>query len=672
MLKKLIEAMHLSAFSRLSKWFPPGSVNIYSITAIVLLLFSIIGVYFVFLPKWTIAAGAGLNALYFGGRRWNLFERLIKAPLRRLWALLTGLCGGLTPVRGINRYTICPLVLLGCTIAANLFGALPAWTMVVATDIVLIVFYNPLRGAILIAMLTALLGPLVQPLLFVPVLLTTLTYVVFSQWRNGRRWWTLLLMAAATIVGMSMFYATVSTVLARLSNSFALTAWSFLPLVLTGGLALLVILAEYFWMRHRADNGQRNGKVIWTFCSVVAVAFISTVVLSAIALKSEDKQTLLLRNSMSVGIMSKFPTTVTTSRMLARATAHTYIRSQNRKYKSSTPAPHLQLRSNGKLWWQSSLLNDTFWGKWLGSAFGVVSVDAGRTDDHMEDTPYSGFLLGEQSWILENTIRQRHPFCTVGEKTTFLNDDGSWSLLMSYVCTRPSYTLVPFPYVGMVPYVGGVMETKQYGMVLDWSLSAAVKRFPGTVFFPPDLGRKMVDAYSRWRHGWSGTVLEVGVLEISEDEESARLNPQPIIQYLKNYGLQQLFFLEPKGDTPLSWVEMVMFDAQTGKMRSLEIPRGFNGPKLAISNIRGCDLRFNWNDTDKVDARLVVPDDEELASSAAEQRVYFLVNVLGRWVNEPDRHNYVGSVLVDSVKLADDSHCIQTVDQLNQVLEAGR
>lgn len=604
--------------------------------------------------------------------RWNLFERLIKAPLHRLWALLTGLCGGLTPARGINRYTICPLILFGFAVVATLFGALPPWTMVVTGDIVLLVFYGLRRGAILTALVTAIAGPLVQPLLFLPVLLMTLTYAVVSQLHAGRRWWLQLMIAGCTVVGISAFYASVSTLLARLSNAFALSVWSFLPVILTAALAMLVLVIEYWWLRRRSANGQRNGKLIWSLCSVIAVAFISTAVLSAVALKSEDKQTLLLRNSMSVGTMSKFPTTVTSSRMLARATAHTYIRSQNRKYKSSTPAPHLQLRSNGKLWWQSSLLNDTFWGKWLGSAFGVVSVDAGRTDDHMEDTPYSGFLLGEQSWILENTIRQRHPFCRVGEKTTFLNEDGSWSLLMSYVCTRPSYTLVPFPYLGMVPYVGGVMETKQYGMVLDWSLSAAVKRFPGTVFFPPELGRQMVEAYSRWRHGWSGTVLEVGVLEISEDQESARLNPQPIIQYLKNYGLQQLFFLEPKGDTPLSWVEMVMFDAQTGEMRSLEIPAGFNGPKLAISNIRGCDMRFNWNDTDKVDARLVVPDDEELAASASDQRVYFLVNVLGRWVHEPDRHNYVGSVLVDSVKLADDAHCIQTVDQLNQVLDAGK
>jgi hypothetical protein len=516
------------------------------------------------------------------------------------------------------------------------------------------------RGLAAAAVALAVVAPLVQPLVGIPAIVVFaagVTYLAVSRGFNRPVLTFLVSLPLAFIL-----YLALAVVVAPAVHFLTLNAWSALSVVLAVVVAAgaTALVASRIRDKRADADALPPTRVGLVVRGVTLLVLWATVPLLIWGNRSDFVTSLQLRHSMNPTQLKGLPETVQ-DRMLPRPTAETYMQNLNDDYMTSVEAPHLQQRPNGGLWWQSAVHNENRWGRIFGSSTRVVAVDADRTDSHSEETPASGFVFSDKSWVTKAVFAVRHPFSHVAETCYYQNSDSSWSLLLSYQSKRIGFGL-PLPGT-MIPTFAGVMEVTQNGVIRDWTVGQAAEQFPGAVLYPTELFRQQAEAYARWREGWTGSkILQQNVFEISEDTSpDALLNKQPYVQNLKDHGLQLTVSFEPLGDKQWALTEMLFCDAQTGQLKSATPPKGLIGPRQARLNVRSSDTRIDWSRIRKVEPRLVVQP----------RGVFWLVAIVTHWENEPDRHPYITSVLVDA-RTATDCYTFQHAKEMNEFLAQPR
>lgn len=518
------------------------------------------------------------------------------------------------------------------------------------------------RGLITAAVVLSVFAPLFQPLLAVPAILLFSGGTAYLVARRGYR-----RPAAAFAVTMALSfiaYLLLAVFVVPFVHAVTVGAWSTLNTVVAAAVASAATTLAVVRHRKRVAAAQAAGTTssrVRTLLPYAAVAALWLFVpFTLIANRNDATVSLQLRHSMWTEDVDGLPETVQ-DRMLPRTTAETYMQNLNNEFMTTLDAPHLQNRPDGGLWWQASVHNENRWGRIFGSSKRVLAVDADRTDSHAEETAKSGFIFSDKSWVTRAVFKARHPFSEIADVSYYQNPDKSWSMLLSYTTQKMTWSL-PAP-TTMVPSFGGVMEMTQNGIVRDWTVAQAAKRFPGAVLYPAALFRQQAEAYGRWHDGWTGSkILQQNVYEVSEDDSNdASLNRLPYVQHFKDFGMQLMIAFEPKGDKQWALTEVLLADAATGKLRKVTPPKGLIGPRQARLNVRSSDTRIDWSHIRKVEPRLVV----------APRGVFWLVAIVNHAENEPDRHPYITSVLVDAVKTSE-CYTFQHAKEMNEFLAQPR
>lgn len=583
--------------------------------------------------------------------------------MERFKNLLSGAAGWFRPDSGAvgGKYQLTLVALFALTALAAVTGFIPGWISLIPLALFVVAVLGYARGLTTVTVGASIIVPLLQPLTAVVAAGLAVGVVIYwTKTLNKLSFKLAPLYVIGTLIGYGLLYVFLASTVLPIVHKATVFAWNFLPTTL----CFIVASGVTYWVVARrraravaavadgaaAPTGKLSqlfgtgapatgtvGKILgWTKGSGFVFMWL-LVPLSVYANVAEWYVTLAMRHSMHPTTVDKLPDTVD-SRFLARPTAEIYIQSHNQFYKTHARDPHIQKRPDGKMWWQAPLHNDTIWGRILGSVRGVLSVDADRTDDHAVDTHGSGFLMGDQSWVVEAAFRARHPFSTMSNKSVVLNDDGSWSILVSVVSKKMTWQLT------MVPYLAGVMEVRQNGVIVDHSVAEADRIFPGAVNYPPELFRAYAEAWARWRHGWTGTVAQTEVLEVSEDpNQKVIANPQPYVQDFEGIGLQQVICFEPYGDQAWALMEVMLADANTGELRLWRVPAGYNGPRLARQNVRTSDRWIDWSHTLKIEPLLVVHNGH----------MYYRICLLSDSESEIQRYPYLGIVLVDARRLTE-------------------
>lgn len=585
--------------------------------------------------------------------------------LRESWSSLTNKLSEGLQARLMNRSSRVWLALFALSLLLLVFnlpvalipqlGFLPLGTFVAITLAGFVCStLGTRRGLILAGSAAGIVVPFFQPLLALPVVAALGIGVAVCARRRGYR--RPRLIGAVCVPVAFAFYVLAAMFLLPLLHVVTTSLFMYFStaVALTFAIALSAFLARR--RQKRLADGLPASRVRWAIGGVALLMLWAYVPFTVVVNRSETIQSLQLRHSMNPEVMEELPVTVQ-DRVLPRPTAETYMMNLNNDFMTSVDPPHLQSRPGG-LWWQSPVHNENRWGRIFGSTKRVVAVDADREDAHSEETPDSGFIFSEKSWVVQASFALRHPFSKIADTCYYQNSDGSWSLLLTYTSNKVS-TSLPAPGT-MIPYFAGVMEVSQLGVIRDWPVQQAAKRFPGAVLYPTQLFRQQAEAYGRWRNGWTGTnIWQSQVLEISEDNSpDVKLNPQPYVQHFRDHGLQLMVSFEPKGDKAYAWTEMLLGDAGTGKLRTVTPPKGLVSPRMALQNVRSSDNRFDWSRIRKVEPRLVV----------APRGVYWLIAIVAHWENEPDRHPYTASVLVDA-KRPTENFPFQRAKEINQFLE---
>ncbi len=355
-------------------------------------------------------------------------------------------------------------------------------------------------------------------------------------------------------------------------------------------------------------------------------------------------------------------------RILPRATAYNYILdATNSQLELRASDPHM-VRHGDKLMWQSHFHVDNKWGQMCDSIKQVIQVDAATTrkQPHIENQtsfPHVLFVCSSESWVFQGAFKFRHPFSTQGNNIYWKYPDGHWVALMPYTSMRPT------DWGTMVPYLAGVDELSQWGVVTSHSVSDAVKLFPGAQFFPPELARTLAQKYGDWHGGFLGRGLtEVGQLEVSEDSATAQIpapvqasdyrirmlaNQAPYIQQFKELSdLQEVIAFEPIGKNNFGLVELAFIDAGTGHWRVWKNPeseqkqrdRMLSGPRNAKDYIRSGDPDVgNWEHSLPVDPKLIIKKD---------RGIFYLWGVVTYKSPNARDGTYVLSAIIDGYTLS--------------------
>lgn len=546
------------------------------------------------------------------------------------------------------------------------------WLFVVSVALVAAVFWGAKRAFLGTALLCFVLAPLAQP---VSTPLCAVLFTAVAVYLSSRKGWLNKKSAIPLILGAMVLYDLCVIGLALLVVPalavVAAWAWGLLPttvaLFAASGITALYVRRRRRKLKQLQEQGASKAEAgvprklvnfAWRFGWLGLLWGL--VPFSYWANNNASVVQLQMRHGMLIEDLTDWPQTRET-RVLPRATAETYIQSLNRGYLQQTQDPHLQLRPDGKLWWQSPLHDKTIWGRILGGVSKLVAVDADRVDQHAEDAADGRFIFGDESWVVEGVLKFRHPTAIATEVNYYLNADGSWSCLVSYTSKKPSWTM-PAP-LTMIECYAGVMEVTQNGLVFDYTPQQAAQRYPGAVLYPAALLRKQAEAYAKWRHGFSGTkIAQFEVLEVSEDTSpDALLNRQPYVQDFEGLGLQLVVSLEPLGDSQYALVELILADAGSGKLRRFVVPPGYIGPRQARLNVRSSDTRVDWSHIRKVEPRIVI----------GPRGKFWLIAIVSHWENEADRHPYVTSVLVDAFT-ATDCYTFQSAKELKEFLKQPR
>ncbi len=566
-----------------------------------------------------------------------------------------------------GKAQLATLVLFLVVAGASLFGlpasavssidfTVPGWAGLLALVPFIVSLLGTRRGLIVGGVGTAVIAPLLQPPLALLLMVAALGYGIYLAFRadlsripfKGVRGVARGLLVVLPLVGYVLFYLASAKLGVPAFHAVACIAWKFLPTTVVLGLAATCTL----WLVRRSRKAKEAGTALPSGYLRLTLRYGWVVALwafgffSILANTSETLISVQMRHSIQPGEMSELPFTVQ-NRMVPRTTAEYWIAGHNDAYRGDSETPHIQ-KIGDDLTWQSPVHDRRWYGRLLGSVDRVLRVNSGDTRDHAEHMPDSGFVFGNDSWVLESTFKARHPFSELGEVSYFHNPDGSWSILASVVSTRPTWTGT------MVPYVSGVLEVRQNGVVLDHSLNGAKAQFPGAVFYPVELMRKYADAYARWRPEshlgplswlatlWQTKVMQEDVLEVAEDPKDHGWNMQPYIQDIEGLGLQGVVTFEPLGNKAFALVEVLFFDAATGMPRSYVVPKGsgLNSPRYCVDNVRQSNPQIDWHHIKKVEPLLV---------NVRGGGTYFLITIVTDYPDNPNRknvHAYVTTVLV--------------------------
>lgn len=443
--------------------------------------------------------------------------------------------------------------------------------------------------------------------------------------------------------------------------------WFLLALILAG---TGVLLAIWHFATRKLSKPVRNDALVWVLTMAIASWFWHV----NVDLDIVEWQT---AKSLEPEIIKQLPDSAARSsmRMLARSTAHTYITNNtNPQIPLRASHPHLIMGAD-RLYWQSHFHIDTVIGQFCDSVRLVVRMDADETTQSAEtfdkpDFPYALFPCSSESWVFQGAFKARHPFSVQGNHIYWLNDDKTWSALIPYTSLRPT------SWGTMVPYVSGVMEVTQFGLIKEHSIEDAASKFRGAVFFPSELARQLVEKYVKWHGGFVGRgFTQTGELAISEEDENdlgtsstgnkagsnnpLMKNQFPYLQKFEGLpNLQEVFQLEPAAKDNFGLVEVLFFDSITGKVRVWQNTESLTGPARAGLQVRNADPDMgNWEDTARVEPKLIVK---------AGRGIYHFYTVVTHGASGYKDGSYVTSVLVNAKNGA--AWRIQTAEQLERFL----
>ncbi len=456
-------------------------------------------------------------------------------------------------------------------------------------------------------------------------------------WFRGRslKFWfrTLLLLVLAYVV------------LVPFARPLLVMAWSVMPLIVLPlvGIPLGIYLTRRNW---------RKAGVSLVVLTVLATAAVTAGNFTGWFIESQ------IASFIQPQAITKMPTTVN-NRIIARPTAMHYAENSNSDNRLRIGRPHIltDLKTD-TMYWQVPLHYTVWYGEIFGSSGGIVRVNAADTGQDAQTIENSGFLFGDESWVTKAMFAWFHPLSEPAEVVYWKNDDGSWSLLISYVTYKPTIAGV------MIPKIGGVMEISQYGIPTNHSVEDAAAKFPGATLLPEELGRMYAQSYAKYKHGLMNYfVTQKDILMLSEDQNLPAAetggNNLPTFLEFEGLGLQLIAPMEPDGKASAALKEVLFFDAITGEARTLEVKndqgRVLNGPRQARTNVHKADNQADWPDFASLEPKLIAKGD---------QRFWlFTVNRKG-----DEQHAFVMLVLVNSFTL--DAKKFDSDEALKQYLDS--
>lgn len=522
--------------------------------------------------------------------------------------------------------------LLALSFLAAALGLLPGLLAALSIAAVLLSQLGLKRGLLASAAAAALILPAFQPVwtVFIAPVAAIACGVAAWHWQRASAWRLPAILGGICAYALALLVLTQAIIPAL--QPVAAAAYGLLP-------SLLLPLAGL------SISGYLSYRLVPKISGVVKLAGVGTLLASSwlgtaaicyLNLHPSGIE-LQMRWSMNPESLSELPYTEN-DRILPRATGEYYVKDANNQTGFSTEAPHIVLEE-GNLWWQSPLHNDRWYGRIFGSVPAVVRIDADKTDKKKEDTGNSAFIFGNQSWVLKSAFQARHLLSEPGAPSYYHRADKSWVMLVPCISKRPFWTGV------MLPHVSGVMAVEQNGEMHDYSVSDAQRLFPGAVFFPPELAAKYSQAYAKWRGGfWETVIGQAGMMEISENESNdPGLNPQPYIINFKGLGLQETVCFEPRGEHQMAMIEVLMFDAASGKLHTYLVPNSvsLSGPRRCLEQVRSSDTQTDWSHRRTVEPRLTV----------SARGIFFLVTVTAKEPGDPHNQPYITSVIINASTL---------------------
>lgn len=410
-----------------------------------------------------------------------------------------------------------------------------------------------------------------------------------SVFRRVTRWVKIALLA---LVGYVL--------VAAIAHPLLVLAWRFLPvIVVASSLAAIV----YFARRRHAKGAPLSGKTL-TLTGFAYVAVLSLVV------GANFSDTIIrwqMASTLDPQTVEQLPAT-RDNRIVARTTAERYVRNAITDNRLVGKQPHIvrEIGQDGKtvFWWQSPLAYEVWYGKPLGTVNSVVRVNGEEPNMNVDVAAGRSafFLFGDESWVTELLFRVTHPFSERGETVYWQKENGEWSILISSVSYRPTWTLT------MVPQVSGVMEVGAYGGFSLHSARGAAEKFEGAALYPPALARQYSEAYATYHRGlMNPTFSQLELFEISEpptDLAKTEVNRFPYYQDFDKLGLELVVPLEPRGG---SLTRVLFFDGITGQATIYQVPDSsrINGPSKALLNVHNAEPSADWSQYEEVEPRLV-------------------------------------------------------------------
>jgi len=282
-----------------------------------------------------------------------------------------------------------------------------------------------------------------------------------------------------------------------------------------------------------------------------------------------------------------------------------------------------------------------FWYSFWGSTHGIIRVDCSEMNRHVDQISGKDafFMFGAESWVTEGLFKLRHPLSKPAEKLYWQKPDGSWSLLVSYVTYKPTWTGT------MIPVMGGVMEFGTHGTFTNHSPKAAKEKFAGATLYPTYLVNQYGEAYAKFRYGLADYFwAEKGLLDISEDkttkDEYPNKNSHPYYQNFEKLGPQLVLPFEPFGDTADALTHVLLFDAVSGEIKGYNRTGGatITGPRTGLQNLTEAAPELNWQMYAAV---------EPLIIHTKDNRWYYKVSI----IRDASGHATVRIVIVDAETL---------------------
>lgn len=407
-----------------------------------------------------------------------------------------------------------------------------------------------------------------------------------------------------------------------------------LPVVLSaltrvglGVVGLWLILANtvpFIQQWQLADHVTRNTAMLDQFPVTIDDRVLPRATALEYALKSNDDRTKQVERVHIVWLPAGTPTTLDST-------------------DDKTLAPVAQPRAvwQAPLGFNPEVTANKFWFSFWGSASGVIRVDGSEMNRKVDQKSGESafFMFGAESWVTEGLFKLRHPLSKPAQKLYWQNKDGTWSLLVSYVTYKPTWTGT------MIPVMSGVMEFGTHGSFVNHSPAAAKAKFSGATLYPTDLVNLYGAAYAKFRYGladyfWS----QKGLLDISEDrttkDEYPNKNSHPYYQNFQNLGPQLVLPFEPFGDTADALTHVLLFDAVNGEIKGYNRHGGdtITGPRTGLQNLTEAAPELNWNMYAAV---------EPLVIHTADGRWYYKVSI----IRDAPGHATVRIIVIDGKTL---------------------